>query len=210
MLQLQTKFFSDSQNQAALTTNSTNLQSFNLPPSLASPNFPPSSLPASNHFHSSSITPFSFLSSTSDSSLNFNSISTNPSLVSHAEEPTNIPNELLRQSETITKEISPSFHNLHSPQDSLEKRPRSLKKPVPEEQKDERYKMKRAKNNEAAKRSRDCKRIKEFENEKKLLELSEELSRVADQILKMEERCHLMKMDLHRRLGVSFNNSNLY
>jgi hypothetical protein len=41
------------------------------------------------------------------------------------------------------------------------KRPRSEKKPIPDEQKDEKYYERRKRNNQAAKKSRDARKIRE-------------------------------------------------
>lgn len=44
---------------------------------------------------------------------------------------------------------------------SLHKRPRSEKKPIPDDQKDEKYYERRKRNNQAAKKSRDARKIRE-------------------------------------------------
>lgn len=44
---------------------------------------------------------------------------------------------------------------------TLHKRPRSEKKPIPDEQKDEKYYERRKRNNQAAKKSRDARKIRE-------------------------------------------------
>lgn len=63
------------------------------------------------------------------------------------------PKELLKN----TANISPvSFNN-----SLMTKRPRSEKKPIPENQKDEKYFERRKRNNEAAKKSRDARKIRE-------------------------------------------------
>lgn len=49
-----------------------------------------------------------------------------------------------------------AFRSIGSP-----RRPRSEKKPIPEEQKDERYYERRKRNNQAAKKSRDARRLRE-------------------------------------------------
>ena len=51
--------------------------------------------------------------------------------------------------------IGSGITNLH------QKRPRSEKKPIPEEQKDEKYFERRKRNNQAAKKSRDARKIRE-------------------------------------------------
>ena len=203
--------------QPTSSSNVNNVQTpFNFPSSfITSPNFPPHSIPGPHHHFSyaSSITPFPLIPTNSEppTTFPFNlSPITQLNNATSNTEPAYIDHDDLLQAQQTPKEISsPSSIPISpSPQNSSEKRPRSLKRPVPEDQKDERYKMKRAKNNEAAKRSRDCKRMKEFESEKKLLETSEELSRLSEQLMKLEERCQLMKMDLNTRLGISFNNHN--
>lgn len=44
---------------------------------------------------------------------------------------------------------------------TLHKRPRSEKKPIPDDQKDEKYYERRKRNNQAAKKSRDARKIRE-------------------------------------------------
>lgn len=44
---------------------------------------------------------------------------------------------------------------------ALHKRPRSEKKPIPDDQKDEKYFERRKRNNQAAKKSRDARKIRE-------------------------------------------------
>lgn len=61
--------------------------------------------------------------------------------------------EILKKSSNISP--------LHFNTSLVPKRPRSEKKPIPENQKDERYFERRKRNNEAAKKSRDARKIRE-------------------------------------------------
>lgn len=69
----------------------------------------------------------------------------------------------------------------------LVRRQRGPKRPIPEDQKDEKYFERRSRNNEAAKKSRSMKRQREAEVEKETKELERERSYLDAQIAHLEK-----------------------
>lgn len=68
---------------------------------------------------------------------------------------------------------------------SVHRRPRSEKKPIPDDQKDEKYYERRKRNNQAAKKSRDARKIREDNVSKSRVILLQEQENIMYQIVKM-------------------------
>ncbi|KAK9509259.1 hypothetical protein O3M35_006611 [Rhynocoris fuscipes] len=73
------------------------------------------------------------------------------------------------------------------------RRPRSEKKPIPEEQKDERYYERRKRNNQAAKKSRDARRMREDQIALRASMLEHENAVLRAQVLTLREESQSLR-----------------
>ncbi|XP_058797596.1 hepatic leukemia factor [Phymastichus coffea] len=73
------------------------------------------------------------------------------------------------------------------------RRPRSEKKPIPDEQKDEKYYERRKRNNQAAKKSRDARKIREDHIALKATVLEHENALLRAQVLTLREECQSLR-----------------
>nr|XP_024215146.1 D site-binding protein [Halyomorpha halys] len=88
-----------------------------------------------------------------------------------------------------------AFRSIGSP-----RRPRSEKKPIPEEQKDERYYERRKRNNQAAKKSRDARRLREDQIALRASMLEHENAILRAQVITLREEAQsLRELLLHQQ-----------
>ncbi|XP_073848983.1 uncharacterized protein [Musca autumnalis] len=80
----------------------------------------------------------------------------------------------------------------------LHRRPRGEKRPIPEEQKDDKYYERRKRNNEAAKKSRDARKIREDRIAFRAAFLEQENSLLRAQVLAMRDELQTMRQILSR------------
>ncbi|KAL7300130.1 hypothetical protein TKK_0007134 [Trichogramma kaykai] len=105
-----------------------------------------------------------------------------------------------------TVALCPSFSNANAAAAFIEnavissiqqpKRHRSEKTPIPDEQKDEKYYERRKRNNEAAKKSRDARRIREDQIALRATMLEHENAILRAQLVAMREECQLLRQML--------------
>ncbi|GIY87107.1 BZIP domain-containing protein [Caerostris darwini] len=85
---------------------------------------------------------------------------------------------------------------------TLPRRPRSEKRPIPEEQKDDKYFERRKRNNLAAKKSRDARKAREDEIALRACFLEKENAVLRAQVNTLREEAHsLRQMLVHKRHG---------
>ncbi|GBM93498.1 hypothetical protein AVEN_274825-1 [Araneus ventricosus] len=85
---------------------------------------------------------------------------------------------------------------------TLPRRPRSEKRPIPEEQKDDKYFERRKRNNLAAKKSRDARKAREDEIALRACFLEKENAVLRAQVNTLREEAHsLRQMLMHKRHG---------
>uniref|UniRef100_A0A1I8QE13 BZIP domain-containing protein n=1 Tax=Stomoxys calcitrans TaxID=35570 RepID=A0A1I8QE13_STOCA len=80
----------------------------------------------------------------------------------------------------------------------LHRRPRGEKRPIPEEQKDDKYYERRKRNNEAAKKSRDARKIREDRIAFRAAFLEQENSLLRAQVLALRDELQTMRQILSR------------
>ncbi|XP_073996978.1 uncharacterized protein [Rhodnius prolixus] len=86
------------------------------------------------------------------------------------------------------------------------RRPRSEKKPIPDEQKDERYYERRKRNNQAAKKSRDARRMREDQIALRASVLEHENAVLRAQVLTLREEAQsLRQLLLHQKKSPDTN-----
>ncbi|KAJ8684297.1 hypothetical protein QAD02_020089 [Eretmocerus hayati] len=73
------------------------------------------------------------------------------------------------------------------------RRPRSEKKPIPDEQKDEKYYERRKRNNQAAKKSRDARKIREDHIALRATMLEHENAILRAQVARLREECQTLR-----------------
>ncbi|KAL1122471.1 hypothetical protein AAG570_002802, partial [Ranatra chinensis] len=73
------------------------------------------------------------------------------------------------------------------------RRPRGEKKPIPDEQKDDKYYERRKRNNQAAKKSRDARRMREDEVALRANMLEQENAVLRAQVLTLREEAHSLR-----------------
>ncbi|XP_011505725.1 PREDICTED: nuclear factor interleukin-3-regulated protein [Ceratosolen solmsi marchali] len=76
------------------------------------------------------------------------------------------------------------------------RRPRSEKKPIPDEQKDEKYYERRKRNNQAAKKSRDARKIREDHIALRATMLEHENAILRAQVMTLREECQSLRQML--------------
>ncbi|CAG2175866.1 unnamed protein product [Oppiella nova] len=97
---------------------------------------------------------------------------------------------------TITDRVSHSMHNIINGTLDLKRRKRKAN-PIPAENKDDSYWERRKRNNESAKRSREVRRVKEYQSNARLMYLEEENIKLRAEVNTLRDEIGKLRQMLH-------------